>query len=116
MSQVPVLSQADESAPVGNYEKRKKEEYSLLEKLTCQLQELAVGVSKKDTLKYAPFLLKSLYIYIWLGIETYGSLNTKKKCQKTLQAIKCVCCGFQNVLSPVSDAKRHPSLCPQTVF
>ncbi|KAM7327373.1 hypothetical protein ACRRTK_013740 [Alexandromys fortis] len=42
---------ADESAPVGNYEKRKEEEYSLLEKLTCQLQELAVGVSKKDTLK-----------------------------------------------------------------
>ena len=58
MSQVPVLSQADESAPVGNYEKRKEEEYSLLEKLTCQLQELAVGVSKKDTLKYAPFFLK----------------------------------------------------------
>ncbi|XP_057637651.1 nephrocystin-1 isoform X1 [Chionomys nivalis] len=44
------LSKADESAPVGNYEKRKEEEYSLLEKLTCQLQELAVGVSKKDTL------------------------------------------------------------------
>ncbi|XP_059117355.1 nephrocystin-1 isoform X1 [Peromyscus eremicus] len=45
------LNKADESAPVGNYEKRKEEEYSLLEKLTCQLQELAVGVSKKDTLK-----------------------------------------------------------------
>ncbi|XP_038186387.1 nephrocystin-1 isoform X3 [Arvicola amphibius] len=45
------LSKADESAPVGNYEKRKEEEYGLLEKLTCQLQELAVGVSKKDTLK-----------------------------------------------------------------
>ncbi|XP_042132131.2 nephrocystin-1 isoform X4 [Peromyscus maniculatus bairdii] len=45
------LNKADESAPVGNYEKRKEEEYSLLEKLTCQLQELAVGISKKDTLK-----------------------------------------------------------------
>lgn len=83
MSQVPVLSQADESAPVGNYEARKEEEYSLLEKLTCQLQEVAVGVSKKDTLKYALFLLKSFFfIYIWLGIETYGSLNKKKKVKK----------------------------------
>nr|XP_048315776.1 nephrocystin-1 isoform X2 [Myodes glareolus] len=45
------LSKADESAPVGNYEERKEEEYSLLEKLTCQLQEVAVGISKKDTLK-----------------------------------------------------------------
>lgn len=61
MSQVPVLSQADESAPVGNYEERKEEEYSLLEKLTCQLQEVAVGISKKDTLKYALFLLKSFF-------------------------------------------------------
>lgn len=115
MSQVPVLSQADESAPVGNYEKRKKEEYSLLEKLTCQLQELAVGVSKKDTLKYAPFLLKSLYIYLVRNRDIW-QLEHKKKMSKTLQAIKCVCCGFQNVLSPVSYSKRHPSLCPQTVF
>ncbi|CAO2578884.1 Nphp1 [Lemmus lemmus] len=45
------LSKADESAPVGNYEKRKEEQYDLLEKLTCQLQELAMGVSKKDNLK-----------------------------------------------------------------
>ncbi|EGW04965.1 Mitotic checkpoint serine/threonine-protein kinase BUB1 [Cricetulus griseus] len=51
LSNKPWNYQADESAPVGNYEKRKEEEYSLLEKLTCQLQELAVGVSKKDTLK-----------------------------------------------------------------
>lgn len=45
------LNKADESAPVGNYEQRKEEEYSLLEKLTSLLQELAVGVSKKDTLE-----------------------------------------------------------------
>ncbi|XP_031227696.1 nephrocystin-1 isoform X3 [Mastomys coucha] len=45
------LNKADEAAPVGNYEQRKEEEHSLLEKLACQLQELAVGISKKDTLK-----------------------------------------------------------------
>ncbi|XP_060228122.1 nephrocystin-1 isoform X4 [Meriones unguiculatus] len=40
------LNKADEVAPVGNYEKRKEEEHSLLEKLSCQLQELAVGISR----------------------------------------------------------------------
>ncbi|XP_028610440.1 nephrocystin-1 isoform X1 [Grammomys surdaster] len=45
------LNKADEAAPVGNYEQRKEEEHSLLEKLACQLQELAVGISRKDTLK-----------------------------------------------------------------
>ncbi|XP_051000544.1 nephrocystin-1 [Acomys russatus] len=45
------LNKADEAAPVGNYEKRKEEEHSLLEKLTCQLQELAVGISRQDPLK-----------------------------------------------------------------
>lgn len=86
MKQIHVLSQADESAPVGNYEKRKEEEYSLLEKLTCQLQELAVGISKKDTLKYAPVFLQSFVptFYIWLGIETYGSVSKNV----------CMCCGF----------------------
>lgn len=83
MSQVPVLSQADESAPVGNYEARKEEEYSLLEKLTCQLQEVAVGISKKDTLKYALFLLKSFFLYlvrnrdIW-QLEQQQQKNVKK--------------------------------------
>ena len=51
MNQVPVLPQAGEAAPVGNYEQRKEEEHSLLEKLACQLQELAVGISRKDALK-----------------------------------------------------------------
>ncbi|XP_032760066.1 nephrocystin-1 isoform X4 [Rattus rattus] len=45
------LNKADEAAPVGNYEQRKEEEHTLLEKLACQLQELAVGISRKDTLK-----------------------------------------------------------------
>uniref|UniRef100_A0A8C6HIS2 Nephrocystin-1 n=1 Tax=Mus spicilegus TaxID=10103 RepID=A0A8C6HIS2_MUSSI len=43
------LNKADEAAPVGNYEQRK--EHSLLEKLACQLQELAVSISRKDALK-----------------------------------------------------------------
>ena len=51
MKQVPVLPQAGEAAPVGNYEQRKEEEHTLLEKLACQLQELAVGISRKDALK-----------------------------------------------------------------
>lgn len=86
MKQVPILLQADESAPVGNYEKRKEEEYSLLEKLTCQLQELAVGVSKKDTLKYAPFPLQACVttFCIWLEIETMAA---QTKMSKTVQAI-----------------------------
>ncbi|XP_021048279.1 nephrocystin-1 isoform X2 [Mus pahari] len=45
------LNKADEAAPVGNYEQRKEEEHSLLEKLACQLQELAVSISRKDALK-----------------------------------------------------------------
>lgn len=51
MKQLPILPQADEAAPVGNYEQRKEEEHSLLEKLACQLQELAVSISRKDALK-----------------------------------------------------------------
>ncbi|XP_045406055.1 nephrocystin-1 isoform X2 [Lemur catta] len=43
------LNKADELAPVGNYNERKKEEHNLLEKLTHQLQELAVTISKEDT-------------------------------------------------------------------
>lgn len=82
MSQVPVLSQADESAPVGNYEARKEEEYSLLEKLTCQLQEVAVGVSKKDTLKYALFLLKSFFFLYLVRNRDIWQLEQKKKVKK----------------------------------
>ncbi|XP_012497348.1 PREDICTED: nephrocystin-1 isoform X1 [Propithecus coquereli] len=43
------LNKADELAPVGNYNERKKEEHNLLEKLTHQLQELAVTISREDT-------------------------------------------------------------------
>lgn len=82
MSQVPVLSQADESAPVGNYEERKEEEYSLLEKLTCQLQEVAVGISKKDTLKYALFLLKSFFLYLVRNRDIWQLEQKKKNVKK----------------------------------
>uniref|UniRef100_A0A8C8ZZW6 Nephrocystin-1 n=1 Tax=Prolemur simus TaxID=1328070 RepID=A0A8C8ZZW6_PROSS len=47
------LNKADELAPVGNYNERKKEEHNLLEKLTHQLQELAVTISKEDTTEYS---------------------------------------------------------------
>uniref|UniRef100_A0A2K6GHM7 Nephrocystin-1 n=1 Tax=Propithecus coquereli TaxID=379532 RepID=A0A2K6GHM7_PROCO len=50
------LNKADELAPVGNYNERKKEEHNLLEKLTHQLQELAVTISREDTTEYASFL------------------------------------------------------------
>ncbi|XP_063086063.1 nephrocystin-1-like isoform X6 [Cavia porcellus] len=42
------LKKADEAAPVGNYDQRKAEEQSLLEKLTQQLQELAMAISKEN--------------------------------------------------------------------
>ncbi|XP_004369484.1 nephrocystin-1 [Trichechus manatus latirostris] len=42
------LSKADESAPVGNYSQRKEEERDLLDKLTHQLQELAVAISRES--------------------------------------------------------------------
>ncbi|EFB14663.1 hypothetical protein PANDA_016802, partial [Ailuropoda melanoleuca] len=40
---------ADEPAPVGNYNQKKEEEHSLLDKLTHQLQELAVSISRENT-------------------------------------------------------------------
>ncbi|XP_054976967.1 nephrocystin-1 isoform X2 [Sorex araneus] len=42
------LSKADEPAPVGNYNQKKEEEHSLLDKLTRQLQELAVSLSTEN--------------------------------------------------------------------
>nr|XP_014708191.2 nephrocystin-1 isoform X1 [Equus asinus] len=42
------LNKADEPAPVGNYDQKKKEEHSLLDKLTHQLQELAVSLRRED--------------------------------------------------------------------
>ncbi|XP_011232843.1 nephrocystin-1 isoform X1 [Ailuropoda melanoleuca] len=43
------LNKADEPAPVGNYNQKKEEEHSLLDKLTHQLQELAVSISRENT-------------------------------------------------------------------
>ncbi|XP_048208274.1 nephrocystin-1 isoform X2 [Perognathus longimembris pacificus] len=43
------LNKADEAAPVGNYEQRKEEEQMLLDRLTLQLQELAVDMSREPT-------------------------------------------------------------------
>ncbi|KAF4016017.1 hypothetical protein G4228_008305 [Cervus hanglu yarkandensis] len=40
--------QADEPAPVGNYHQKKEEEHHLLDKLTHQLQELAVSISREN--------------------------------------------------------------------
>ncbi|XP_023573272.1 nephrocystin-1 isoform X2 [Octodon degus] len=45
------LKKADEAAPVGNYDQRKEEEQALLDKLTHQLQELAVAMSKENATK-----------------------------------------------------------------
>nr|XP_019574600.1 PREDICTED: nephrocystin-1 isoform X5 [Rhinolophus sinicus] len=39
--------QADEPTPVGNYHQKKEEEHSLLDKLTHQLQELAMSISRE---------------------------------------------------------------------
>uniref|UniRef100_A0A8D2E8W7 Nephrocystin 1 n=1 Tax=Theropithecus gelada TaxID=9565 RepID=A0A8D2E8W7_THEGE len=50
------LSKADESAPVANYNQRKEEEHTLLDKLTQQLQGLAVTISRKNITEYASFL------------------------------------------------------------
>lgn len=47
------LSKADERSPVGSYHQRKEEEQSLLERLTQQLQELAVTISKESRTEYA---------------------------------------------------------------
>ncbi|XP_077885905.1 nephrocystin-1-like [Ictidomys tridecemlineatus] len=41
------LRKADESAPVGNYNQRKEEEQNFLDKLTQQLQALAVTTSRE---------------------------------------------------------------------
>ncbi|XP_012875208.1 PREDICTED: nephrocystin-1 [Dipodomys ordii] len=43
------LNKADEAAPVGNYEQRKEEEQNILDRLTLQLQELAMGMSREPT-------------------------------------------------------------------
>ncbi|XP_073906342.1 nephrocystin-1 isoform X2 [Castor canadensis] len=43
------LSKADEAAPVGNYEQRKEEERNVLDKITHQLQQLAMGLSQENT-------------------------------------------------------------------
>ncbi|PNJ19970.1 NPHP1 isoform 10 [Pongo abelii] len=50
------LSKADESAPVANYNQRKEEEHTLLDKLTQQLQGLAVTISRENITEYASFL------------------------------------------------------------
>ncbi|XP_066123934.1 nephrocystin-1 isoform X3 [Saccopteryx bilineata] len=42
------LKKADEPAPVGNYHQKKEEELNLLDKLTRQLQELAVSVNSEN--------------------------------------------------------------------
>ncbi|XP_053779907.1 nephrocystin-1 isoform X2 [Desmodus rotundus] len=42
------LNKADEPAPVGNYHQKKEEELSLLDKLTHQLQELAMSISRES--------------------------------------------------------------------
>ncbi|XP_069436733.1 nephrocystin-1 isoform X11 [Ovis canadensis] len=42
------LKKADEPAPVGNYYQKKEEEHNLLDKLTHQLQELAVSISREN--------------------------------------------------------------------
>ncbi|XP_066233643.1 nephrocystin-1 isoform X3 [Saccopteryx leptura] len=42
------LKKADEPAPVGNYHQKKEEELNLLDKLTHQLQELAVSVNSEN--------------------------------------------------------------------
>uniref|UniRef100_A0A452U6L1 Nephrocystin-1 n=1 Tax=Ursus maritimus TaxID=29073 RepID=A0A452U6L1_URSMA len=46
------LNKADEPAPVGNYNQKKEEEHRLLDKLTHQLQELAVSISRENTTEY----------------------------------------------------------------
>uniref|UniRef100_A0A452FTR0 Nephrocystin-1 n=1 Tax=Capra hircus TaxID=9925 RepID=A0A452FTR0_CAPHI len=47
------LKKADEPAPVGNYYQKKEEEHNLLDKLTHQLQELAVSISRENVTEYA---------------------------------------------------------------
>ncbi|XP_036910891.1 nephrocystin-1 isoform X4 [Sturnira hondurensis] len=42
------LNKADEPAPVGNYHQKKEEELRLLDKLTHQLQGLAMSISRKN--------------------------------------------------------------------
>ncbi|XP_051831753.1 nephrocystin-1 isoform X1 [Antechinus flavipes] len=42
------LNKGDELAPVGSYNQRKEDEENVLEKLTKQLQELAVTISKEN--------------------------------------------------------------------
>ncbi|XP_076989844.1 nephrocystin-1 isoform X3 [Tamandua tetradactyla] len=42
------LNKADEPAPVGNYHQKKNEEHNLLDKLTHQLQELAVAINREN--------------------------------------------------------------------
>ncbi|XP_078300867.1 nephrocystin-1 isoform X1 [Panthera onca] len=42
------LNKADEPAPIGNYNQKKEDEHSLLDKLTHQLQELAVSINREN--------------------------------------------------------------------
>uniref|UniRef100_A0A8C9EBF1 Sorting nexin 4 n=1 Tax=Phocoena sinus TaxID=42100 RepID=A0A8C9EBF1_PHOSS len=46
--QISMCKKADEPAPVGSYNQTKEEEHNLLDKLTHQLQELAVSRSREN--------------------------------------------------------------------
>uniref|UniRef100_A0A8C8Y985 Nephrocystin 1 n=1 Tax=Panthera leo TaxID=9689 RepID=A0A8C8Y985_PANLE len=50
------LNKADEPAPIGNYNQKKEDEHSLLDKLTHQLQELAVSINRENITEYASLL------------------------------------------------------------
>ncbi|KAM5227422.1 nephrocystin-1 isoform 2-T2 [Ctenodactylus gundi] len=52
------LSKADEAAPVANYNQRKEEEQKFLDKLTHQLQELAVSIGKESRTETGAFTEK----------------------------------------------------------
>ncbi|KFO27363.1 Nephrocystin-1 [Fukomys damarensis] len=70
--------QADEAAPVGNYDQRKEEEQALLEKLTHQLQELAVAIKQQEDESLKQAANKE---YIALGdftAQQAGDLTFKK--------------------------------------
>ncbi|XP_019486284.1 PREDICTED: nephrocystin-1 isoform X3 [Hipposideros armiger] len=49
------LKKADEPIPVGNYHQKKEEEHSLLDKLTHQLQELAMSISRENITEIGEF-------------------------------------------------------------
>uniref|UniRef100_A0A8C9QWP7 Uncharacterized protein n=1 Tax=Spermophilus dauricus TaxID=99837 RepID=A0A8C9QWP7_SPEDA len=62
------LRKADESAPVGNYNQRKEEEQNFLDKLTQQLQALAVTTSREHRTEYAIFLPSFLSFRYYVAI------------------------------------------------